>query len=137
VKPLPQSKGKKPTVKPISTKDQKSIKKLKEGKQEKSKKRKLRLAPDDVKIDLNIFDKTKKKKENHVEIKKEDYNDLESFDDFAKTLQNMIEQRGSSLKLDLCKQYIKDLKDSLERELTFKDIKLASEFFVSQEEKGF
>ncbi len=137
VKPLPQSKGRKPTVKPISTKDEKSINKLKEENKEKAKKRKLRLAPEDIKIELNVFDKKQKEKENHIEIKKEDYEDLESIEDFAKALQNMIEMRGSSLKFDLCKQYIKDLKDSLKRELTFKDVKLASEFFVSQEEKGF
>ncbi|TXT61798.1 MAG: Small GTP-binding domain protein, Arf-domain signature [Promethearchaeota archaeon] len=140
VKPLPQSKGKKPNVKPLSDKDKSSIMEMeKEKTQKKKKQKKLRLAPKDVKIDLKIFSKEEQKKElkKEVEIKEAEYQDLKGLEDYAKALQMMIEERGSFLKLELCKQYVKDLSDSLGREVNFEDLKLASKFFVNQEQEGF
>ncbi|MFW9896890.1 MAG: ADP-ribosylation factor-like protein [Candidatus Thorarchaeota archaeon] len=53
---------------------------------------------------------------------------------FIEELHRMISEKGSSLSLKLCEHLITDLAKSLGRAITFKDVKLAAEFFVKQEQ---
>lgn len=53
--------------------------------------------------------------------------------DFTKELQKIIEEKGSSLSLNLCENLITELQKSLDRPLTIEDIQLAANFFVKQE----
>ncbi|MFX1386121.1 MAG: ADP-ribosylation factor-like protein [Promethearchaeota archaeon] len=52
---------------------------------------------------------------------------------FSQKLQKLIEEKGSSLSLNLCENLTKELQNSLGRPLTIDDIKLAADFFVKQE----
>ncbi|MFW9874707.1 MAG: ADP-ribosylation factor-like protein, partial [Candidatus Thorarchaeota archaeon] len=54
--------------------------------------------------------------------------------DYAKEVQKMISEKGSSLSLKLCEILVTDLEQSLGRPLTLEDIKLATDFFVKQEQ---
>jgi hypothetical protein len=54
--------------------------------------------------------------------------------DFTRELQKIIESRGSSLSLNLCKNLITELERSLGRPLKLEDIQLAADFFVKQEQ---
>ena len=54
--------------------------------------------------------------------------------DFPRELQKFIEKGGSSLSFQLCEQLITELKNSLDRPITFDDIKMAANFFVKQEQ---
>jgi len=54
--------------------------------------------------------------------------------DFAKEVQKIISEKGSSLSLKLCEQLVTDLEQSLGRPLTIEDIKVAANFFVKQEQ---
>jgi len=53
--------------------------------------------------------------------------------EYPKTLQRIIEKKGSSLSLRLCNQLISELEKTLSRPLTAADIKMAAETFVKQE----
>lgn len=54
--------------------------------------------------------------------------------DFAKEVQKIISEKGSSLSLKLCEQLVTDLEQSLGRPLTMEDVELAAGFFVKQEQ---
>jgi len=54
--------------------------------------------------------------------------------DFAKEVQKIISEKGSSLSLKLCEHLVTDLEQSLGRPLTKEDIQLAANFFVKQEQ---
>lgn len=54
--------------------------------------------------------------------------------DFAKEVQKIISEKGSSLSLKLCEHLVTDLEQSLGRPLTIEDIKVAANFFVKQEQ---
>lgn len=54
--------------------------------------------------------------------------------DFAKEVQKLISERGSSLSLKLCEQLVTDLEQSLGRPLTMEDVELAAGYFVKQEQ---
>ncbi len=68
----------------------------------------------------------------HEDIKKEMYKPLVI--DFTKELQKIIEEKGSSLSLNLCENLITELQKSLDRPITIEDIQLAADFFVKQEQ---
>jgi len=54
--------------------------------------------------------------------------------DYAKEVQKIISEKGSSLSLKLCEQLITDLEQSLGRPLTIEDIELAAGYFIQQEQ---
>jgi GTPase SAR1 family protein len=54
--------------------------------------------------------------------------------DFAKEVQKIISEKGSSLSLKLCELLVTDLEQSLGRPLTNNDVELAADFFVKQEQ---
>ena len=54
--------------------------------------------------------------------------------DFAKEVQKIISDKGSTLSLKLCELLVTDLEQSLGRPLTGHDVKLAADFFVKQEQ---
>ena len=99
---------------------------------------------------ITLFGKEEKssqeKKQNipSVEIK-DDFKIITSFDqkphlgesseisNFPRTLQNLIEQKGSSLSLKLCEQLVRELRNTLARTLTLEDIEMAADVFVKQE----
>ena len=99
---------------------------------------------------LTLFNKEEKitqdKKENAPSIEiKNDFKVIAPFDqkprleeaheisNFPRTLQNLIEQKGSSLSLKLCEQLVRELRNTLARTLTLEDIEMAAEVFVKQE----
>ena len=71
--------------------------------------------------------------EEKVPVNTETFEQLKQKYGIAKILQIIIEQKGSSLSLVLCEQYISELQVSLERSLTYEDIELAADFFIKQE----
>ena len=54
--------------------------------------------------------------------------------DFPRELQKFIEKGGSSLSPKLCEHLIIELKKSLDRPISFEDVKMAANFFVKQEQ---
>ena len=99
---------------------------------------------------LTLFNKEEKitqdKKENAPSIEiKNDFKVIAPFDqkprleeaheisNFPRTLQNLIEQKGSSLSLKLCEQLVRELRNTLARTLTLEDIQMAADVFVKQE----
>ncbi|MFX0028150.1 MAG: ADP-ribosylation factor-like protein [Candidatus Hermodarchaeota archaeon] len=54
--------------------------------------------------------------------------------DYAKEVQKIISEKGSTLSLKLCELLVTDLEQSLGRPLTIEDIQLAADFFVKQEQ---
>jgi GTPase SAR1 family protein len=54
--------------------------------------------------------------------------------DYAKEVQKIISEKGSSLSLKLCEQLVTDLEQSLGRPLTIQDVELAAGYFVKQEQ---
>lgn len=57
----------------------------------------------------------------------------EKNEDFPSMLQQMIEQRGSSLNLNLCEQLLAELHKTLARPLTIEDLDLAADVFVKHD----
>jgi len=57
----------------------------------------------------------------------------ESDEDFPKILQQMIENRGSSLPINLCQQLLSELHKTLARPLTIEDLDLAADVFVKHD----
>ena len=81
-------------------------------------------SPPKAKMPIELFS-------THEDIKKDI--DKPLVIDFTQQLQKIIEEKGSSLSLNLCENLIKELQNSLGRPLTIDDIKLAADFFVKQE----
>lgn len=79
----------------------------------------------EAKVPTDLFPKLDESKEKKDEI---------TISDFARALQAIITEKGSSLSLKLCEQLINELKNSLGRSLTKEDINLAADFFVKQEQ---
>jgi GTPase SAR1 family protein len=59
--------------------------------------------------------------------------EVSNYLNFPKTLQSLIEQKGSSLSLKLCEQLVSELQNTLARNLTIDDIQMAADVFVKQE----
>ena len=59
--------------------------------------------------------------------------DISEISNYPRTLQNLIEQKGSSLSLKLCEQLVRELRNTLARNLTLEDIEMAADVFVKQE----
>ena len=57
--------------------------------------------------------------------------------DNSKQLQKMIEERGSALNSELCKEFIKKLEESLEEPITINEIKIAVDNFCTEEKDLF
>ncbi|MFX0043048.1 MAG: ADP-ribosylation factor-like protein [Candidatus Hodarchaeota archaeon] len=100
--------------------------------------KKLTLTPKDLKIVIPT-EKEVKIKETKLptdlfpklnEVKK----DETKLGDFASELQKIITEKGSTLSLKLCEQLVAELQNSLGRKLNKKDINLAADFFVKQEQ---
>ncbi|MFO7797421.1 MAG: ADP-ribosylation factor-like protein [Promethearchaeati archaeon] len=93
------------------------------------------LEPDDVKIDLDKYKEFQIEEEKIVEksYPEDNYKNINEVDDIPKLLQEMIKSRGSQLSLKLCSKYIEEMKSSLKRDLTIKDLKTAVDFFIKQE----
>jgi len=82
------------------------------------------LHADDIKIDFNVSIPHARRPSTQEPIEESA---------FARELQILIKEKGSTLSLRLCEQLITELKKSLTRPLTFEDIKMAAEIFVKQE----
>jgi GTPase SAR1 family protein len=100
--------------------------------------------------DLTLFDKEDKSQQKKkttltpIEIKS-DFKVITQFEpkavsaeasevlSYPKTLQNLIEQKGSSLSLKLCEQLVTELQNVLTRAITLEDIEMAADVFVKQE----
>ena len=83
------------------------------------------LKPEDFQIDLDLITS---KKEPEPPIKP-----IKERSEFPKTLQSLIEKKGSSLSLRLCGQLISELEKTLGRPLNPNDVKMAAETFINQE----
>lgn len=58
------------------------------------------------------------------------YSTIDEVPDEGELLQKMIQSRGSNLKVDLCRKFIQEMKNSLKRELTIEDLKTAVKIFL-------
>ena len=54
--------------------------------------------------------------------------------DYAKKVQKIISEKGSTLSLELCDLLVNELEESLGRPLTMEDVELAADYFVKQEQ---
>lgn len=59
--------------------------------------------------------------------------DLKTDSDFINALFQLIEQKGSSLSLKLCADFVEEMKTTLDRPLNLADLRTAAELFVNQE----
>ncbi|MHA1764119.1 MAG: ADP-ribosylation factor-like protein, partial [Promethearchaeota archaeon] len=115
-KTLPQS-----TLKPTTTiqekTEQSSI----------SSKYKSKLRPSDLVIDLEPLKREEMIKKKIIESPRQEIvpvkpEDIKSEEDYPKALQRMIINRGNYLSLNLTKQYLEEVKEVLDRPLTFEDL---------------
>ena len=98
------------------------------------KKEKRFLTPSDVKIDLK---KPKaRKSEKKPLIIEEKLESTAEKDVFPEDLKHLIEEKGSSLSLDLCKQLISELEKTLSRPLKMEDLEMAANIFVKNDLKN-
>jgi len=97
------------------------------------------LTPDDIKIKIKPKRKEikpDKPKENITFIiEKSTHNKAISNVDYPSELQKLIEQNGSSLSINLCKQLITDLQTALSRSITSEDLEMVADVFVKNELK--
>lgn len=115
----PEEKGK-PKVPGKSTEDLTLFKTI--DKKEESKK--IYLHTDDIKIDLDV---------SIPHARRPSPQEPREESEFARELQILIKEKGSTLSLKLCEQLINELQKSLARPLTNEDIKMAADIFVKQE----
>ncbi len=111
----------------------------------KKKVKKLSLKPGDIKINLqNIKSQAKlinglgttsstKSKSDSVPNLEIDPNKLKTDQDYAEALQTIIKKEGSELTLELCLEFIDQMKNELKRNLTFDDLLIAKDAFIKQE----
>ncbi len=103
------------------------------------KKKTLFLTPDDIKIKIKPkqkeFTPDKPKENNAFIIEKSTDNKAISNIDYPSELQIFIEQRGSSLSINLCQQLITDLQTALSRSITSEDLEMVADVFVKNELK--
>ena len=59
--------------------------------------------------------------------------DLRTDSDFVNALYQLIKEKGSSLSLKLCTEFIDEMKTNFERPLALGDLKVAADLFVKQE----
>jgi len=106
---------------------------------EDNKKKAQFLTPDDIKIKIKP-----KQKEFKIDKPKENMDFIieKSIDDqaisninYPSELQKLIEQKGSSLSIILCKQLINDLQTALSRSITTEDLEMVADVFVKNELK--
>jgi GTPase SAR1 family protein len=108
----------------------------------------LKLKASDIKINLSVLRNTQQKikskihskesltdanKEQDEQKPEEKYDSIDDVPDKAVLLQEMIESRGSSLSLKLCNQFIKEMDESLDRDINLNDLKVAADNFLSLE----
>ncbi|MHA1488902.1 MAG: ADP-ribosylation factor-like protein [Promethearchaeota archaeon] len=93
---------------------------------------KLVLTPRDIKISLNRLEKPKKKVIRPLPTTE----DLKEFSDFVNAIQILIEQKGTSLSQNLCREYIKEIQKSLAGPITLDDLKFAAESFIKFENQN-
>ena len=134
VKSLPTAKGenrKAPKVKKLTPqKKRKKERKLESHKKSKaSQNGKLKLTPNDIKINVP---RTKKPELSKEQMEKK-IEKLKEEKDFSLALQKILKIKNADLSLDLCKQFINNLQESLNRPLTFEDLKIAADKFIFHE----
>lgn len=94
------------------------------------------LTPDDIKIKIKPKEKEFKpetSKEFIIEKSKEE--GPKDKIDYPLELQKLIEQKGSSLSINLCQQLIIDLQTALSRSITSEDLEMVADVFVKNELK--
>ncbi|MHA1623628.1 MAG: ADP-ribosylation factor-like protein, partial [Promethearchaeota archaeon] len=106
---------------------------------EDNKKKTQFLTPDDIKIKIKPKQKEVKldKPKENVDFIIEKSIDKKSINniDYPLELQKFIEQKGSSLSIDLCQQLITDLQTALSRSITSEDLEMVADVFVKNELK--
>ncbi len=90
----------------------------------------LILTPKDIKISIKRLEKPKKKKVIKPLLTTEN---LKEFSDFVNAIQILIEQKGTSLSQNLCREYIIEMQKSLAGPITLEDLKFAAESFIKFE----
>ncbi len=141
--PTPIKFSKKITVKPLSKNKLDSSKQLKSTPSEESKEQtkpaQTKLRSSDIKLDLSVLKKTQEEivqnRENNEKHPEDKFKSIDDVPDKAVLLQKMIESRGSKLSLKLCSQFIKEMMESLQREITLNDLKIAADNFISLEKQ--
>ena len=142
VKPLPSDGGSKPAKSRVKTfqsfgslekpsKKQSSTEDLTLFDKSEINKEKKFLTPSDVKIDLKKAKPAKyEEKPLIIEEKLESTTKKEIN---PEDLKNIIEKKGSSLSLNLCKRLISELEKTLSRPLRMEDLEMAADFFVKND----
>jgi len=106
---------------------------------EDNKKKSKFLTPDDIKIKIKPkqkeFKPDKPKENIDFIIEKSTDNIAISNIDYPLELQQYIEQKGSSLSINLCQQLINDLQTALSRSITSEDLEMVADVFVKNELK--
>ncbi|MFX1277271.1 MAG: GTPase domain-containing protein [Promethearchaeota archaeon] len=107
--------------------------------------KKLKLKPGDIKIDLKHLkiqemlsqkavemsgSSSKEKNSTIIEI---DPNNLKTDQDYAEALQIMIKNEGSALSIDLCMEFINEMKNDLGRDISYEDLIIAVDMFLKLE----
>lgn len=104
-----------------------------------NKKKSQFLTPDDIKIKIKPkqkeFKPDKPKENIGFIIEKSTENKGIINIDYPLELQKFIEQKGSSLSINLCKQLITDLQTALSRSITSEDLEMVADVFVKNELK--
>ncbi|TFF88202.1 MAG: hypothetical protein EU550_01735 [Promethearchaeota archaeon] len=101
---------------------------------QKSSKDELEISPEDIKSNLQLIGKRNPMKENIEKSPKELKTENKSIGDPSIILKKMIEDKGSTLSLNLCNLYLSEMEQSLGRPLEYSDIEAAAEVFVKQEQ---
>ncbi|MEJ2248359.1 MAG: hypothetical protein P8Y97_01715, partial [Candidatus Lokiarchaeota archaeon] len=99
-----------------------------------SSKNKLEVSPEDIKLKIKLIERAKSPNGNMQRASKDEKKEVEKSDDLSLILFNMIKKRGSTLDLDLCKQYLSEMEKSLSRKLEETDIEVAADLFIKQEQ---
>ena len=97
------------------------------------------LTPDDIKIKIKPKEKEfkpdKPKEYTNFIIEKSKDDEAIGKIDYPLELQKLIEQKGSSLSINLCKQLLTDLQTALSRSITNEDLEMVATVFVENELK--
>jgi len=132
--------SKKITVKPLSKKKSKPSKSTQsEESKEQKEPTKSKLISSDIKVNLSDIEKSKEEviavEKNNKNLPEKKFKSIDDVPDKAVLLQKMIESRGSSLSLKLCSQFIKEMMETLEREINLNDLKIAADNFINLEKQ--
>jgi GTPase SAR1 family protein len=135
--------NKKITVKPLSKNNSNESEPLISTQSVESKEQKQAtkstLSSSDIEVDVSDLKKTEEKipteKKTNETLPESKFKSIDDVPDKAVLLQKMIESRGSKLSLKLCSQFIKEMMESLEREINLNDLKIAAENFIRLEKQ--